>query len=156
MTSVRYSPEHFRAIKRHYLLQSYLRGETPFYQWGAGEEGKPWLREWEGRRPLAVVDITPRKVGRGLHGMRVIAPEDLPPPGTAFTVVAVRAPDARPEIRAWMTPRGYRELSDYLFLAQAGGCMAGFDAATLEIAAGNFSCPTTSIARSALQASSPA
>jgi len=117
MTSPRYSPERFRALKRHYLFRTYLRDRRRFYQWGAGEVGKPWLREWTAHRPEAVVDIHPRKIGRTIHGTRVIDPEDLPGPGDAYVVVAVGAPGAREEIRAWLQPRGYRELDHYLFLA---------------------------------------
>jgi len=115
-TDPRYSPESFRALKRHYLFETYLR-DRPFHQWGAGEVGKEWLREWEGGRPRAVVDINPRKIGREIHGFPVVAPEELPPPGETFTVVAVGAPGARDEIRAWMAARAYRELRDDLFVA---------------------------------------
>ncbi len=45
MTDPRYSPASFRALKRHYLFQTYLR-DRAFHQWGAGEVGKTWLREW--------------------------------------------------------------------------------------------------------------
>ncbi|MCC6698030.1 MAG: glycosyltransferase [Candidatus Hydrogenedentes bacterium] len=119
MRDVRYSPERFRALKRHYLTRSYLRqpAKRTFTQWGAGEVGKLWLREWSAPTPAAVVDINPRKIGRTIHGIPVIAPDELPPPGRAFTVVAVGAPGARDEIREWMAPRGYVELEDYLFIA---------------------------------------
>ncbi len=117
MRDARYGPARFRALKRDYLARSYLAGDRPFFQWGAGEVGKPWLREWGEHRPLAVVDIHPRKIGRCIHGYGVMAPEDLPVPGAAFVVVAVGAPGARDEIRAWMRGRGYGELEDYLFLA---------------------------------------
>jgi glycosyltransferase involved in cell wall biosynthesis len=117
MVSPRYAPARFRELKRHYLFLSYLRGRTSFHQWGAGEVGKAWLREWEGPRPRAVADIDPRKIGRVIHGAPVIPPEDLPPPGTDFIVVAVGAPNARDEIRGWLTGHGYRELADFLFLA---------------------------------------
>lgn len=116
MTDPCYSPQSFRHLKRHYLFMSYLK-DRPFHQWGAGEVGKEWLREWGRQRPRAVVDINPRKIGRTIHGCPVIAPEDLPPPGQTFTVVAVGAPGARDEIRQWMRPRAYRELNDYLFIA---------------------------------------
>ena len=113
----RYSPEKFRRLKRHYLALSHLSGGRPFYQWGAGAVGKNWLREWEAEKPQAVVDLHPRKIGKIIHGVRVIAPEDLPGPGAAFTVVAVGAPGAREEIREWFNSRGYEELRDYVFLA---------------------------------------
>ncbi len=113
----RYSPSQFRALKRHYLERTSLAGDREFYQWGAGVVGKYWLREWGGRKPEAVVDLHPRKIGKAIHGVRVVAPESLPGPGAAFTVVAVGAPGAREEIRDWFRRRGYEELCDYLFLA---------------------------------------
>jgi cellulose synthase/poly-beta-1,6-N-acetylglucosamine synthase-like glycosyltransferase len=117
MTDPRYSPASFRALKRHYLFGLHPLGGRLFCQWGAGEVGKPWLREWTDPRPGAVVDINPRKIGRVIHGIPVIAPEDLPPPGDALTVVAVGSPGARDEIREWLNNKGYIELCDYLFLA---------------------------------------
>ena len=95
----------------------YLDSRLEFYQWGAGEVGKTWLREWSDRRPEAVVDIAPRKIGKTIHGTLVIAPDDLPKPGNGFTVVAVGAPGAREEIREWFVSRGYVECVDFLFLA---------------------------------------
>lgn len=113
----RYAPPRFRDLKRHYLFQTYLKHRTVFYQWGAGEVGKRWLREWQARRPKAAVDINPRKIGRTIHGAPIIAPENLPPPGHAYVVVAVGAPSARDEIRDWFISHGYRELEDFIFLA---------------------------------------
>ncbi|MCP4641170.1 MAG: glycosyltransferase [bacterium] len=117
MDDPRYSPESFRRAKRHYLFAGPLAEGRPFYQWGAGEVGKRWLREWDERTPQFVVDINPRKVGQSIHGIRVVDPEDVPEPGAAFGIVAVGAPGARDDIRAWFGPRGYRETVDYLFVA---------------------------------------
>ena len=117
MTDPRYSPEAFRKIKRHYLFQTYLKGkEHTFIQWGAGEVGKKWLREWP-VPPVAVVDIHPRKIGCRIHGVPIIPWEALPPPGSCFVVVAVGARGARNDIRARIWSRGYHELADYLFIA---------------------------------------
>lgn len=115
MVDARYRHAQFRKLKRHYLFQTYLAGNRPFFQWGAGEIGKPWLREWTTHRPVAVIDIQPRRIGENIHGYRVIPPNEFPK--GAFVVIAVGAPTARQEIRAWMTPRGFRECEDYLFLA---------------------------------------
>jgi glycosyltransferase involved in cell wall biosynthesis len=117
MSDTRYDLAQFRALKRHYLAQSYLAEHPVFHQWGAGEVGKLWLREWGAQRPQAVVDVNPRKIGRTIHDTPVIAADDLPVPGETFILVAVGAPGARDDIRAWFTPRGYVELRDYLFLA---------------------------------------
>lgn len=117
MTHERYSLVQFRSLKRHYLEAMYLSSHEVFYQWGAGAVGKQWLREWGSRRPKAVVDIAPRKIGKVIHGTLVIVPDDLPPPGEGFTVVAVGAPGARAQIRDWFTERGYSERKDFIFLA---------------------------------------
>jgi glycosyltransferase involved in cell wall biosynthesis len=116
-TDPRYTEAAFRRCKRHYLVESGLWDGRRFFQWGAGEVGKRWLREWDARKPEAVVDINPRKIGRTIHGTRVIAPEDLPPPGGVFVVAAVGTPGARADIRGKLCPRGFREGADFLFLA---------------------------------------
>lgn len=116
MNDPRYSPEAFRRGKRHFLYETFLKGAGAFIQWGAGEVGKKWLREWPSP-PMAAVDINPRKIGRKIHGVPIIPPEALPPPGTSFIVIAVGAPGARDEIRDRLNPRGYREMTHYLFLA---------------------------------------
>lgn len=117
MRDPRYAPEAFRAIKRHYFLESALLEGRRFWQWGAGEVGKPWLRDWTDPKPEAVIDINPRKIGRRIHGVPVAPPEALPPPGEVFIVVTVGAPGARDEIRNWLNPRGYTETRDYRFFA---------------------------------------
>lgn len=117
MTDPRYSEAAFRALKRHYLFETYLRDRPVFHQWGAGEVGKRWLRDWSTPRPFAVVDIHPRKIGRKIHGYRVIAPEQLAPPCATFIVIAVGSPGARDEIRGRLDPCGYHELRDYIFIA---------------------------------------
>lgn len=117
MTDGRYSETAFRALKRRYLFGSGMMTSRIFLQWGAGEVGKRWLREWGTAVPAAVVDINPRKIGRTIHGVPVIPPEQLPPPEEVFIVVAVGSPGARDEIRDWFGPRGYTEGLDFLFLA---------------------------------------
>lgn len=117
MTDSGYTLERFRALKRNFLESLHLYHRPEFHQWGAGEVGKQWLKEWTTHRPVAVADIHPGKIGRVIHGVPVIEPEDLPPPGGGFTLVAVGAPGARDEIRTWFRDRDYCETRDYLFLA---------------------------------------
>jgi glycosyltransferase involved in cell wall biosynthesis len=117
MTDARYSPAQFRALKRTYLQQTHLKSGRPFHQWGAGEVGKAWLRDWGSHWPDAAVDLHPRKIGTRIHDVPIIAPDALPGPGQTFIVVAVGAPGAREDIRAWFIPRGYVETRDYCFLA---------------------------------------
>jgi glycosyltransferase involved in cell wall biosynthesis len=118
MRDARYEEAQFRACKRHYLKRLYLNGSgPPLYQWGAGEVGKRWLRDPDAFPIEAVVDIHPRKIGTKIHGVRVIAPDDLPPAGDCRILVAVGAPGARENIREWLDPRGHREGADYRFIA---------------------------------------
>jgi len=117
MTDKRYSAASFRALKRRYLFQTCLSEGRAFWQWGAGEVGKRWLREWQDRRPEAVIDVHPRKIVRNIHGFRVMAPEQLPCAGEAFVVAAVGARGARDEIRLQLAGRGYVELRDFIFVA---------------------------------------
>ena len=117
MTDDRYHEKAFRALKRYFLYTTVLHNiENRFYQWGAGEVGKRWLREWP-QPPQAVVDINPRKIGHSIHGVPVIAPEQLPPPGVCVILIAVGAPGARNEIRKYLYPKGYREPDHFRFIA---------------------------------------
>jgi len=114
----RYRPEAFRSLKRRHLLDGPLADVERWYQWGAGEAGKPWLREWGDRAPASVVDIRPGKLGQSIHGVSVIAPDDLPPPSSDLRVlIAVGAPGAREQIRAWLKSRSYGEGEHYWFIA---------------------------------------
>jgi glycosyltransferase involved in cell wall biosynthesis len=117
MNDERYSLAQFRDVKRHFLFRTVLEERETFYQWGAGDVGKAWLREWGDRVPEAVVDIHPGKIGKTIHGVLVIRPEDLPAPSNCFFLVAVGAPGARDEIRQWANDNGYEEGPNYLFVA---------------------------------------
>ncbi len=117
MTSPRYNEAAFRRFKRHWLHESRITGGRPLYQWGAGEVGKRWLREWPAGSLEAVADIRPSKVGQRIHGHDVIRPEDFPAPGACFIVVAVGTPGARDEIRAHASRLGFHEGEDYCFIA---------------------------------------
>jgi len=129
MTDPRYNEAAFRALKRHFLAESGFLSPAAagtctsqgrpvqFFQWGAGEVGKRWLREWLSIRPTAVIDINDRKIGETIHNTPVIPQDKLPPPGAVIILIAVGTPGARDEIRAKLTPRGYQEGFDFLFIA---------------------------------------
>jgi glycosyltransferase involved in cell wall biosynthesis len=113
----RYAPEAFRALKRHFLWKWHLREGRGLVQWGAGEVGKRWLREWGARRPALVVDIDARKVGQRIHGVGVVGPESLGGAAGRFLVVAVGAPGARSQIGDFLAGSGWREGEDFVFVA---------------------------------------
>ncbi len=110
-TSPSYTREQFRRVKLHHLQRKL--GERRVLVWGAGMEGKPWLRALSRLDLLAeqAVDIDPRKIGQVIHGCRIILPKDLPPPSPGLLVLAaVGSPGAREEIRGYLDGKGYEEL----------------------------------------------
>ncbi len=117
MNSPRYGEAAFRNLKRHWFKAAGVGEGLPLFQWGAGEVGKRWLREWPPGTIEAVVDIRPGKIGQCIHGATVIRPEDLPPPGECYFLIAVGTPGARTIIRDWCRDKGYRECDDYRFIA---------------------------------------
>lgn len=118
-TDGRYAPPSFRRCRMHHLGRSRLLEERELLQWGAGQEGKAWLRAWPatGKRPRLVVDVDPRKIGRVIHGVPVVDPGRLPPPDGALLVVAVGAPGARALIREELNRRGWKEMRDFVCVA---------------------------------------
>jgi hypothetical protein len=113
-----YGRDRFFALKLHHLLLR--RAGRACVLWGAGQEGKPWLRALRDAGALAdeVVDIDPRKIGQRIHGCRVIPPDALGPPSPSrWVVVAVGAHGARPQIREFLRRAGYREPEDLLCVA---------------------------------------
>ena len=117
MNSSRYGPRAFRQLKRNWLKKVRADDGRPLYQWGAGEVGKRWLREWKGGEITAVVDIRPSKIGQRIHGVPVIEAEALPGPGNCFVLVMVGTPGARDVIRVWFRAAGYVECVDFRFFA---------------------------------------
>ncbi|MCX7625385.1 MAG: glycosyltransferase [Candidatus Sumerlaeaceae bacterium] len=117
-THTRYSENAFRECKFYFLLRSpYFETGRPLVQWGAGKEGKWWLRRWPDQyRPLAVVDVDPRKIGQRIYGVPVISPENLGAPEGRFLIVTVGVRGAREEIRDFLGRRGWYELQDYIFV----------------------------------------
>lgn len=112
-THPRYAPRAFLALKHAFLRDFVIPADRPFWQWGAGPVGKRWLRTWAPDKPVAVVDVDPRKIGQSIHGVPVVRPEDLPPPGQVFLAVAVGAPWAKAQIRGFLAARGWAEVRDF-------------------------------------------
>jgi glycosyltransferase involved in cell wall biosynthesis len=114
----RYSRSRFFALKLHHVLER-AAGRN-LLVWGAGQEGKIWIRELAATGLLAgkAVDVDPRKVGQRIHGCEVIRPERLGPPSPAvLLLVAVGATGARESIRSFLNAAGYHEQEHYLCVA---------------------------------------
>src|SRR6185369_11564833 len=74
-----YSAAAFRSCKAHYLRHGFLKGLAEVTIAGAGLEGRAWQRllAEEGIGVSCWLDVDPRKLGRSLHGARIIRPEEL-------------------------------------------------------------------------------
>lgn len=117
-TAPAYRRERFLPLKLHHLARR-LAGRHVLV-WGAGLEGKPWLRALQAESLLdeVAIDLDPRKLGQRIHGARVVPPERLGPPSSErLVLVAVGAPGARSQIRAYLSGRGYREPEDFICVA---------------------------------------
>ena len=115
----RYAPTAFGRCKVHYLARTLAAGRAGIVVWGAGPVGKAFARELLAQhlRLRAFVDLDPRKIGQEIHGVRVIAPDDIDRFRGAFAVGAVGSPGARADIRAALDARGWREGVDYCAVA---------------------------------------
>lgn len=118
----RYSVDAFHAVKAPYLWR-WLAANNPRHPrvtvWGAGRTTRQrlrWLKEL-GLEIDAYVDIDPRKVGQVIEGRRVVAPEELPPPGAAYLLTCVGSRGARELIEGRLQDAGYVALRDYVCAA---------------------------------------
>lgn len=121
-TDSRYSTAAFYEIKAEYLAR-WLQARNPFHPhitvWGAGRITRQRLRPLTARGVQidAFVDIDPKKIGRTVAGVPVLAPADLPAPGRCFMLSYVAARGARDLIAAFLHERGYQLGRDYLLAA---------------------------------------
>jgi hypothetical protein len=114
-----YSPERFLACKAHHLARGPLRHGPEYVLWGFGETGKALRRALahEGRRPAAIVELHPRRLGETVHGAPVIRPEALLSRPRRPVLASVAGSFARAEIRALCARLGLREDVDYWCVA---------------------------------------
>ena len=117
-TSPAYRPEAFLAVKVKYLLQTYLHDERLFCIGGAGRDGKRLCRALmqAGQRPVAFLDIDPRKIGQRVYGIPVLNAEAAQK-STGLVLVCVGAAGARALIREALLHRGFCEGDDFVCLA---------------------------------------
>lgn len=114
-TSPAYSAAAFRACKAHHLRNGFLKDTDEVILAGAGLEGRAWSRALE-REKVRVglwVDVDPRKIGKVLHGARVVGPTEVSPAdGRLLITVGTRG--VRQQVRSWACGAGFREGKDFL------------------------------------------
>lgn len=122
-TDPRCTQDALMQCKLHHLRRDVLATRSRIVLWGAGRVGKRWLRALPhvGVEVPHVVELHPRRIGKVIHGARVIAPADLTAGMSEledpFLLAAVGAQGARADIRGRLGDLGYTEGVEYLFVA---------------------------------------
>lgn len=120
-TDARYAPDAFYQVKAPWIARELERsaGGRAIWIWGAGRptRGRAGELGKHGVRIAGYIDIDPRKTGRKVGGVPVVAPDGLPEPGAVFVLGYVATRGARDLIRAELTRRHYVEGRDFLMCA---------------------------------------
>lgn len=115
-TEPRYGLDSFVRCKIHHLRETLLRGRDGVVVWGAGPVGKSFGREL-GSDLTAFVEVDPRKLGKGIHGVPVVGVDEAPRFAAAFALGAVAGEEARGRIRELVAVQGRREGVDFVAVA---------------------------------------
>jgi glycosyltransferase involved in cell wall biosynthesis len=118
-TSPTYALERFAACKATFLAASFLKGTETYILWGYGDTGKTLRRVLlaHGKVPSHIVEIHPGRIGKRIHNVPVIPPEDLVRVPRSRVVVSVAGLQARQKIRQVMAHLGFVELHDFVCAA---------------------------------------
>jgi glycosyltransferase involved in cell wall biosynthesis len=118
-TDSRYTLENFLRAKAHYIARGPAAGRDAVFVWGAGIMGRRFCKPLNqcGLPLAAFIDIDPRKIGRRLHGLPILAAEELPSSWSRFKhpilLAAVGARGARALIRQRLSDMELREEQDW-------------------------------------------
>jgi glycosyltransferase involved in cell wall biosynthesis len=115
-TEARYSLGGFVRCKVEHLRATLMQNFERVVVWGAGPVGKAFAREL-GEEVAAFVDVDPRKIGKTIYGVPVVATEDAPQFSDGFAIGAVAGEEARAEIRATIAAQGRRDGVDFVAVA---------------------------------------
>jgi glycosyltransferase involved in cell wall biosynthesis len=103
-TQAIYSRAAFLNAKKMHLPDGPLRGVTHCDFWGAGLEGKPWIR-WLQQRGIKIrhiIEVNPRKIGSEIHGVPVISPERICTTPSLPLFIGVGVPKGRQNIQEYI------------------------------------------------------
>lgn len=108
-TDSRYSQDAFMQCRRQHLLVGPLAGVREVDLWGVGQTGKPWMR-WLQSKDVTVrraYDISPKRIGKQIHGVRVDNPDDAPGADGTPLVVAIGADSTKNVVLPQLESLGY-------------------------------------------------
>lgn len=116
-TDPRYSRDAFDRVRAHYLAADpRLRSARPLAVWGAGRKSRKRAAHLleQGFKPVAWIDIDPRKIGNAVDGVPVVAPGWLQQGERPFVLNYVNNHGARELITAELEQMGYQQGEDFL------------------------------------------
>lgn len=118
-TSADYSIPAFVRCKAEFLARGFLARGERYLLWGYGDTGKSLAEALaqHGKRPEAILELHPRRLGQLIRGVRVVHPETLASLPRLPLLVSVAGLGARTEIREALSSMGFREGSDYVCAA---------------------------------------
>lgn len=118
-TDRRYSDVAFMRCRRFHLLAGPLANVKRIDVWGAGSTGKPWVRwlQAQGCEVRRLIEVNSRKIGQRIHGVPVIAADDLCHYDGIPLLIAVGADGARNLIWQHIIGRGYQPGENAWFTA---------------------------------------
>jgi hypothetical protein len=118
-TSEIYSIERFTDCKAAHLANTFLADSSDYALWGYGGTGRCLqnaLRKL-GKRPSAILELHPGRIGNAIAGAPVIHPEEWLRAPHRRLVVSVAGAKARAEIRGALDQAGLSDGIDYVFAA---------------------------------------
>jgi hypothetical protein len=106
-TDARYGADRHLKLKARFLAARHKRVEIA----GAGQTGLKLARllRSQGVSVERFVDVSPKKIGQRIEGVRVVAPHDVGPPRGTHLIAAAGSKGARDEIRRHLATLGWRE-----------------------------------------------
>jgi glycosyltransferase involved in cell wall biosynthesis len=118
-SSETYSIDRFTACKAAHLANSFLANSSDYALWGYGGTGRSLqhaLRQ-RGKRPSAILELHPGRIGNAIAGARVVHPDEWLRTPQQRLVVSVAGAKARAEIRTALDRAGLRDGIDYVCAA---------------------------------------
>ncbi len=118
-TKKRYSPEAFDLCRKKHLRLGPLKDVSQVDLWGAGKTGKQWMR-WllaEGIGVRHVYEVNQRKIGKMIHGTKVLPFHEIIIDSQTPLLVGVGTAGARQEILEFLRLRKANLESHVWFVA---------------------------------------
>ena len=114
-TSDSYTDERFIACKASHLARTFLKDSDHYALWGYGATGRTLARHLResGKRPAAILELHPGRIGNTIAGAPVVRPEDWLRSPDQRLVVSVAGATPRSQIRTALARAGLRQTIDY-------------------------------------------